>query len=461
MANQEIVVPDIGDFSDVEIIEVLVSPGDKVNVDDPLITVESDKASMDIPSSAAGTVVELKVSVGDKISQGTSVIILDPSSGDQVDSGDPDSSESDSAVTSVTANSVAVNEDAANNDPLNSDRPNSNSAPAATLPKDTSPLALSISEPVNEVMSHRTIDKNAVYASPSVRRLARERNIDLTQISGTGPKGRITKEDLDSPTPKASSGATSQPAAGVMSAIPSIPGVDFSQFGEIEVKPLTRIQKISGPHLHRAWLNVPMVTHHDEADITDLEEFRNSLKAEAEKKGIRVTGLVFMMKALAANLKAFPSFNSSLSEDGTSLILKKYINIGIAVDTPNGLMVPVFRDVDKKSIYELSEELGEISKKARDSKLSPTDLQGGCMSISSLGGIGGTAFTPLVNAPEVAILGLTRSKMQPVWNGNEFIPRLMQPIDLTYDHRVIDGANAARFVAHLCKNLSDLKRLLL
>ncbi len=437
MANQQIKVPDIGDFSDVEIIEVLVNPGDKVNVDDALITVESDKASMDIPSSADGTVTELKVNVGDKVSEGSLILVLDAAG----DSGSSASDEQQSAADEpVTSSELETQEQE---------------------PKDTSPLALSISEPVKEVFSFRTTDKSAVYASPSVRRLARERNIDLTQISGTGPKGRITKEDLDSPTPKPQPTSTAASAAGGMSAIPPIPGVDFSQFGEIEVKPLTRIQKISGPHLHRAWLNVPMVTHHDEADVTDMEEFRKSLKAEAEKKGIRVTGLVFVMKALAANLKAFPTFNSSLSEDGESLILKKYINIGIAVDTPNGLIVPVFRDVDKKSIYELSEELGEISKKARDGKLGPKDLQGGCMSISSLGGIGGTAFTPLVNAPEVAILGLTRSKMQPVWNGQEFVPRLMQPIDLTYDHRVIDGANAARFVAQLCQNLSDLKRLLL
>ena len=448
MANQEIVVPDIGDFSDVEIIEVLVSAGDTINAEDPLITVESDKASMDIPSSHAGKVTELKVAVGDKVSEGSLLLVLETGAGDSEPASESAGSESSKA------------------EPAEPTAPASeSSATEVSQPKDTSPLALSISKPVNEVMSHRTIDKDAIYASPSVRRIARERNIDLTQIGGTGPKGRITKEDLDSPTPKATAASSSskKPVAGSggMTAIPAIPGQDYSQFGEIEVKPLTRIQKISGPHLHRVWLNLPMVTHHDEADITDLEAFRKSLKGEAEKKGIRVTGLVFMMKALAASLKAFPTFNASLSEDGMSLILKKYFHIGIAVDTPNGLVVPVFRDVDKKSIYELSVELGEISVKARDGKLGPKDLQGGCMSISSLGGIGGTAFTPIVNAPEVAILGLTRSKMKPVWDGSEFIPRLMQPIDLTYDHRVIDGANAARFVAHYCQNLGDLKRLLL
>lgn len=437
MANQEIVVPDIGDFSEVEIIELLVSVGDTVNADDALITVESDKASMDIPSSHSGTITALKVEVGDKVSEGTLLLVLDAGSGD----------------TTAVSEAAAAPESSATEP----------STPEPSTPKDTSPLALSISAPVNEVMSHRTTDKDAIYASPSVRRIARERSIDLAQLSGTGPKGRITKEDLDTPTPKtaASSSSASKPAAGGLAAIPPIPGQDFSKFGEIEIKPLTRIQKISGPHLHRVWLNLPMVTYHDEADITDLEEFRKSLKAEAEKKGIRVTGLVFMMKALAASLKAFPTFNSSLSEDGESLILKQYVHIGIAVDTPNGLVVPVFRDVDKKSIYELSTELGEVSVKARDGKLGPKDLQGGCMSISSLGGIGGTAFTPIVNAPEVAILGLTRARMQPVWDGNEFIPRLMQPIDLTYDHRVIDGALAARFVTHYCQNLGDLKRLLL
>ena len=287
----------------------------------------------------------------------------------------------------------------------------------------------------------------------------------MSQVTASGPKGRVTKDDVQQfakgGAPAAKKSTPPPAGAGTGMAIPPIPAVDFSQFGEIEEQPLGRIQKLSGPHLHRAWLNVPMVTHHDEADVTEMEAFRKSLKAEAEKRGLRVTGLVFIMKALANNLKAFPTFNSSLAPDGQSLILKKYVHIGIAVDTPNGLVVPVFRDVDQKSIYDLSGELAEVSKKARDGKLGPKDLSGGCMSISSLGGIGGTAFTPIVNAPEVAILGVTRSQMKPVWDGSAFQPRLMMPLNLTYDHRVIDGALAARFMVSLCQSLTDIRRLLL
>jgi pyruvate dehydrogenase E2 component (dihydrolipoamide acetyltransferase) len=309
------------------------------------------------------------------------------------------------------------------------------------------------------------VDQDAlkrVHASPSARRVARELGVDLTQVPGTGRKERVTKEDVrkfkegGAPAKKAAAAAPEG-----MAGIPPIPAVDFAKFGEVEVQELKRIKKISGAHLHRCWLNVPMVTHHDEADVTELEAFRKSLKAEAEKRGVRVTALGFIMKALAAALRAFPQFNSSLSADGGSLVLKKYVHIGIAVDTPNGLVVPVFRDVDQKSIYQLAEEMGDISARARDGKLKPAEMQGGCMSISSLGGIGGTAFTPLVNAPEVAILGVTRSQMKPVWNGSEFVPRLMMPMDLSYDHRVIDGAEAARFMSYLCQALGDLRRLLL
>ena len=422
---KDILVPDIGDFSDVDVIEVLVGPGDSVAEEDPLITLESDKASMDIPAPQAGTVVEVKVNVGDKVSEGTLILTLDATEG----------AAAESAAPAAKAASPAP-------------------APAASAPTPAAPAPAA-----------PAVSSGRVYASPSVRRIARELKVDLTQVPPTGRKGRVTKEDVQKFTqgggkPTAAAAATSAAPAGMMG-IPPIPPVDFSQFGEIEEQPLGRIQKISGPFLHRAWLNVPMVTHHDEADTTDLEEFRKSLKPEAEKRGLRVTGLVFIMKALASTLQAFPKFNSSLSPDGQSLILKKYCHIGIAVDTPNGLIVPVFRDVDQKSIYELSAELAEVSKKARDGKLGPKDLQGGCMSISSLGGIGGTAFTPIVNAPEVAILGVTRAQMKPVWNGKEFIPRLMTPFDLTYDHRVIDGALAARFMVHLCQSLTDIRRILL
>ena len=435
--SKEINVPDIGDFNEVDVIEVLVAPGDKVAKEDPLITLESDKASMEIPSPAAGVVKDVKVKVGDRVSKGSLILLLEGVDGDQPARAEPETEQK----------------------------------PAAQVPKPAEPV--SVSERREPPVAHEKIDDKAfasVHASPSIRRFARELGVDLGMVRGFGCKGRITKEDVQNFVKQVMSGqaAASAPTAAASAGgmgIPPIPALDFSQFGEIEEKPLGRIQKISGPHLHRAWLNVPMVTHHDEADITELEDFRQSLKVEAEKSGVRVTALAFLMKALANTLKAFPTLNSSLSSDGSpdgaSLILKKYYHIGIAVDTPNGLVVPVFRDVDKKSIFELSAELGATSKKARDGKLGPKDMQGGCMSISSLGGIGGTAFTPIVNAPEVAILGATRSQMKPVWNGEEFVPRLMMPLDLSYDHRVIDGALAARFMVYLCQNLSDPRRLLL
>lgn len=433
MTIQEITVPDIGDFSEVDVIEVLVAVGDTLAVDDAMATLESDKASMEIPCPQAGTVKEVLINVGDRVSEGTLVLKLE--------------------VADATASA-----------------PNTAPAPAATpaavAPQPAAATSQPASPPSSQTASKPDTEQHAgsVYASPSVRRIARELGVALEQVPASGDKGRITKQDVQDFVKQgvaSTSKAVTDTAATGMTAIPPIPAVDFSQFGEVEEKPLSRIQKISGPHLHRVWLNVPMVTYHDEADVTELEAFRKSLKAEAEKKGIRVTGLVFIMKALAHALQAFPQINSSLSADGQSLIYKKYYHVGIAVDTPNGLVVPVFRDVDQKSIYELSAELGEVSKKARDGKLTPKDLSGGCMSISSLGGIGGTAFTPIVNAPEVAILGVTRSAMKPIWNGQEFIPRLMMPLDMSYDHRVIDGALAARFMTHLCQTLTDIRRILL
>ena len=427
-ASVDVIVPDIGDFEDVEIIEVFVKPGDAVNVEDPLITLESDKATMEVPSSDAGTIETVLVKVGDRISAGTAVVRLSTSGG------------------VATAPSV----------------------PAASTPEvakaDSAPVQAA---PTSSAAEPSKIDETAfrkAHASPSVRKFARELGVDLSKLSGSGRKNRITKEDVQNyvkqAVTKAESGVAATSAASG-SGIPAMPEVDFSKFGEIETQDLPRIKKISGKNLHRVWLNIPAVTHHDEVDITDLENFRKELKDEAAKQGVRITLLAFIMKALAANLKQFPTFNSSLTPDGERLILKKYFHIGVAVDTPNGLVVPVIRDVDQKSVYDLARDLGEMSVKARDGKLKSQDMQGGSMTISSLGGIGGTAFTPLVNAPEVAILGLTRSRMQPVWNGKEFIPRLMQPVDVSYDHRVIDGAEAARFVVSLGKYLTDIRRVLL
>lgn len=449
MALTEVHVPDIGDFKDVDVIEVLVASGDSIDAEDPLITLETDKATMDVPAPAAGTVKEIKISVGDKVSEGSLILLLEE------------------AATTSTADSPAEEDNTQETKAEPSEKPSQSTE--SDTSKDTSKDTSSKSEektfhrepPPAPETGQRSFAK--VHASPSIRRFARELGVDLNQLEGSGRKGRVTKEDVQQFVKQTLSGKTPSAvtSAATGGGIPPIPAVDFSQFGEVEKQPLSRIQKISGPHLHRAWLNVPMVTHHDEADITELEAFRQSLKAESEKSGIRVTALAFIMKAVAGSLREFPKFNSSLAEDGEHLIYKKYCHLGIAVDTPNGLVVPVIRAVDEKSIFELSADLAEVSKRARDGKLSPKDLQGGCMSISSLGGIGGTAFTPIVNAPEVAILGVTRSQMKPVWNGKEFVPRLMLPLDLTYDHRVIDGAEAARFMVHLCQSLSDLRRLLL
>ncbi len=426
MSFNEVLIPDIGDFNEVEVIEILVAVGDRVAQDDPLVTLETDKAAMEIPSPAAGVVAELNVKAGDKVSEGSTLLLLNE---------DAESAESAESVREGKME-VAV-------------------TAAAEVPAVATSVVPAAAEPVVSLSS------GTIHASPSIRKMARMLDVDLSQVKGTGHKGRLTRQDLEAFVRDAGREATAvQPKASV-GGIPPIPAVDFSKFGPVIEEPLTRIQKISGPHLHRSWLNVPMVTHHDEADITQLEIFRKSLRAEADQKGIRVTALAFIMRSVAQALKEFPRFNASLSATGESLIMKQYYHVGIAVDTPGGLVVPVIRDVDQKSIYELSQEVGEVSHKAREGKLMVKDLQGGCMSISSLGGIGGTAFTPLVNAPEVAILGVTRSKMKPVWDGEEFEPRLMLPLDLTYDHRVIDGAEAARFMAYLCDLLSDVRRLLL
>jgi pyruvate dehydrogenase E2 component (dihydrolipoamide acetyltransferase) len=432
----EVKVPDIGDFSDVPVIEVLVKPGDVVNADDPLVTLESDKATMDVPSPAGGAVADVLVKVGDTVSEGTPILMLQPGDGalteppSLLEQQEPRPEAAQAAAPAAAAPAPAAT-------------PAPAAAPAAAAPTAAAP------------------DVAGVHAGPSVRRMAREFGIDLGAITGTGPKGRITKEDLLGflRGPDQAAAPAAAPATGM--GIPEIPAQDFSKFGPVETKALPRIKRISGPFLHRSWLNVPHVTHNDEADITDLDKYRKELDTAAKADGYRVTLLAFLVKACVSVLKQFPEFNSSLSPEKDSLILKKFYNIGIAVDTPDGLVVPVVKDADRKGITELSKEFGDISKKARDGKLSPNDMQGGTFTISSLGGIGGTSFTPIVNAPEVAILGVVRSKMTPVWNGSEFVPRMMLPLSLSYDHRVIDGALAARFTRQLGYLLEDDRRLLL
>ena len=437
-------VPDIGDFTDVPIIEILVSPGDTVAVDDPLLTLESDKATMEVPAPFAGTVGELLVNIGDKVSQGAALLTLSPSgngdggapSGDAAPAAEPTPAAGTKAADSVES-ATQAEEQAAPPTPPPARAP----APAASAGNGAGP----------------------VYASPAVRRVARELGVDLHQVAGSGRKGRITKEDVQAFVEHGPSApAPSAPAAGGPGLgldLPAWPSIDFSKFGEIERVQRSRIQRISGPVLARNWVMIPHVTHNDEADITDLEAWRKQLNDEHARDGVKVTMVSFLVVASVASLKAFPNFNSSL--DGEDLILKRYYNIGFAADTPGGLVVPVIKNADQKGLLDIARELTELSGKARDGKLMPGDMQGASFTISSLGGIGGTSFTPIINAPEVAILGATRSSMKPVWNGREFVPRLMVPLSLSYDHRVIDGAAAARFMVHLVKVLSDLKRALL
>ena len=424
-AATEVKIPDIGNFADIPVIEVHVGKGDRVNAEDPLVTLESDKATMDVPSPCNGSVVDVLVSVGDQVSAGTPIMV--------VESGD-------GALTTPPSLVEQQEPEAAAAAPVTAPIPAPAPAPAA---------------------APRPGDHLGLHAGPSVRRTARELGVDLTRVTGTGPKGRITKDDLLT---ALRGPAAAEPAAPAASAgIPEIPAQDFARFGPVRTRPLPRIKKLSGPFLHRSWLNVPHVTQNDEADITELEAYRKRLDTEgkAAPGPYRVTLLAFLVKAAVSALKQFPEFNSSLSPEKDALIVKEYYNIGIAVDTPDGLVVPVVRDADRKGILELSREFGSVSARARDGKLSPADLAGGTFTISSLGGIGGTSFTPIVNAPEVAILGVVRSRMMPVWNGTEFIPRLILPLSLSYDHRVIDGALAARFARQLCQLLEDDRRLLL
>ncbi|WP_458735696.1 pyruvate dehydrogenase complex dihydrolipoyllysine-residue acetyltransferase [Zobellella taiwanensis] len=422
-AAKDVKVPDIGG-DEVEVTEVMVAVGDKVAADQSILTVEGDKASMEVPAPFAGVVKEIKVAAGDKVSTGSLVMVFEVAG-------------AASAAAAAPAKAEA--------------------APAAAAPKAAAPAAKA-----------EFVENNAyVHATPVVRRLAREFGVDLSKVSATGPKQRILKEDVQNYVKAIIKRVESQPAgvavAGNGLEVLAWPKVDFAKFGEVEEVALTRIQKISGPNLHRNWVKIPHVTQFDETDITELEEFRKTENAIADKQklGYKISPLIFIMKAAAKALEAYPKFCSSLSEDGQSLVMKKYVHIGVAVDTPNGLVVPVVRDVNKKGIRELAIELGEISQKARAGKLTAADMQGGCFTISSLGGIGGTQFTPIVNAPEVAILGVSKSSIKPVWNGKEFEPRLIQPLALSYDHRVIDGADGARFITMLSGVLSDLRRLAL
>jgi pyruvate dehydrogenase E2 component (dihydrolipoamide acetyltransferase) len=426
-------VPDIGDFKDVPVIEVFVKAGDAVKAEDSLVTLESDKATMDVPAPSAGVVKELKVKVGDKVSEGSVIVLLD------------------AAGTTPSAGSASAKTDRAA-----SSAPSAAPSPAPTPP----PPAAAPPAPA----SAATVDDAAfrrAHASPSVRAFARALGVDLTKVKGSGPKERILQEDVEGYVKQTLAGTAAAPTAATGTGLSVLPWpqIDFTKFGPVESKPLSRIKKISGANLHRNWVMIPHVTNHEDADITDLEAFRVQLNKENEKAGIKVTMLAFLIKACVAGLKRFPDFNASL--DGDNLVYKQYYNIGFAADTPNGLVVPVIKHADQKGVLTIATEMGELSTKAREGKLGPADMQGGCFSISSLGGIGGTYFTPIINAPEVAILGVSRSVTRPVWDGKQFVPRLILPLSLSYDHRVIDGAAAARFNSYLSGLLADLRRLVL
>jgi len=427
-AKLAVTIPDVGNYDHIPVIEVFVKDGDTVDKDAPLLTLESDKATMDVPAPEAGVVSGLKIKVGDKVSQGDAVCTLEVAGG----TAEPQKAAAEEQKPTPTEKKTEAA-------PAQASTP----APVAATPASSDAIP---------------------YASPGLRKFARELGVNLARVSGSGPRGRITRDDvqsfvkraLSSPTPAAPGSSTSG------SGIPAIPAVDFSQFGSIETKPLARIRKLSAAHLHRAWLNIPHVTQNDEADITELEAFRKSQSDElVAAGGGKLTLLPFIMKAVAKAIQTYPEFASSLSPDGESLIFKKYLHLGFAADTPNGLVVPVVRDVDKKGIVQLAQETGELAKKARDGKLKADEMKGGCFSISSLGGIGGSHFTPIVNAPEVGILGVSKSSIKPIWDGKAFQPRLMVPLSLSYDHRVIDGAYAARFIVLLVKLLQDLRRLAL
>ena len=440
MSQVEIKVPDIGDFKEVEVIELLVKPGDIVKAEQSLITVESDKASMEIPSSHAGVVRELKVKIGDKVAEGSLILMLD----------------ADTATAAATATPAPQAATA----PVPVPAAVSSPQPAPTpVPQPASPPPAVISAAIDSGNGQKP------HASPSVRKFARELGVELSRVNGTGPKGRILLEDVQGFVKGVMSGSSAAPTVGGgggmgMSLLPW-PSLDFSKFGDTELQPLSRIKKISGPNLHRNWVMIPHVTQFDDADITELEEFRKSANESLAKSGVKLTMLAFVIKASVSALKKFPAFNASLDANGENLILKHYYHIGFAADTPNGLVVPVVKNADKKGIADIAKEMAELSAQARDGKLKPADMQGASFTISSLGGIGGTKFTPIINAPEVAILGLSKSAIQPVWDGKQFAPRLIMPLSLSYDHRVIDGAMGARFIVYLGEVLADMRKTLL
>lgn len=442
---KDVLVPDIGDFKNVPVIEVLVKPGDTVKPDDSLITLESDKATMEVPSPFGGVVREMKVKVGDKVEEGSPILSLEVGDAPAAAGAKPAEKPAPAAETMP--------------EPRENERAPSapHGTPAHAQPAPSAASAAAPAAPIDEA------GFAGAHASPGVRRFARELGVDLARVAGSGPKGRILKEDVQAFVKQAIAGGAPAAAAGAGfgAGLPAWPVVDFAKFGPVERQALSRIKKISGPALHRNWVHIPHVTQHDEADITELEAFRKQMSEEAKKQNVKLTPLALIMKACVAALKNHPEFNASYAPEGDALILKRYFHIGVAVDTPGGLTVPVIRDVDRKGVMQLAKELAEISAKARDGKLAPTDMQGGTFSISSLGGIGGGFFTPIINAPEVAILGVSRSVMKPVWDGAEFRPRLMLPLSLSYDHRAVDGAQGARFITELVAVLSDIRRALL
>ena len=468
MASHEVKVPDIGNYTGIPVIEVLVKPGDTVSKDQGLVTLESDKATMEVPSSVAGVVKEVRVKLGDEISEGMVVAIIEADGAGDSPAKKDEAKKPAAPEKPATAEPVAAAPAAeARKTSIDTSNPmRLSEIETAALAPDIDPEVAGPQSPPVAFGADTVMPDKVPHASPAVRLFARELGVDLFKISGSERKGRITREDVQNFVKQAlaGGGAARAPSGGAggggLDLLPW-PKIDFAKFGEIESKPLSKIKKISGANLARNWVMIPHVTQFDDADITDLEDLRVSLNKENEKAGIKLTMLAFLIKAVVAGLKKFPDFNASLDAGGENLILKKYFHIGFAADTPNGLVVPVIRDADKKGVIELAHESGELAKKARDGKLGPADMSGGCFSISSLGGIGGTAFTPIVNAPEVAILGVSKSAMKPVWNGEKFKPRLILPLSLSYDHRVIDGASAARFTAYLGQVLADMRRVLL